>query len=245
VQVDDGSGGTYNQTFNFNVNLYSGSFVGSNGREMVIGTVADDTMNGGGNVDYMFGGAGNDTLNGEGSYDVLEGGAGADILNGGVAGDTASYYYSEASVTADLANTTLNTGDAAGDVYISIENLRGSQFDDMLYGDAADNWIFGFDGNDMITGRGGNDTLFGGAGNDEFVFEDGSGNDGIYDFVAGAGTEDTLNIQAFGFTDFTAVQAAAFIGADGCVVIQLDADDSVELHGINSIASLHQNDFII
>jgi VCBS repeat-containing protein len=142
VQVDDGSGGTYEQTFNFNVNLYSGSFVGSSDREMVIGTAADDTMNGGGNVDYMFGGAGNDTLNGEGSYDVLEGGAGADILNGGVAGDTASYYYSEAPVTADLANTTLNSGNAAGDVYISIEHLRGSQFGDVLAGDAVFNRIY-------------------------------------------------------------------------------------------------------
>ncbi len=244
VQVDDGNGGTFERMLDFNLNSYTGTFTGGAGRDMAVGTSGNDVMNGGGNVDYLFGGDGNDTLNGGSGYDVLEGGTGADVLNGGTSGDTASYRYANAAVTADLANSAANTGDAAGDTYISIENLHGSSFSDVLSGDAGDNWIYGLDGDDVINGRGGNDTLFGGAGNNLFIFANGSGNDRIAGFVAGAGTDDVLDISDFGFADFAAVQAAASIGPDGCVILQLDADDSVELHGVSSVASLSIDDFI-
>jgi serralysin len=70
-------------------------------------------------------------------------------------------------VTADFLFPPANTGDAAGDQYFGgIENLTGSDFDDILGGDDSANLINGGDGSDLIAGRGGNDRLFGGAGND-------------------------------------------------------------------------------
>ncbi len=76
---------------------------------------------------------------------------------------------------ADLAFTATNTGHAAGDIYVGIENLQGSLFNDTLGGDNNANTLGGLAGNDALDGRGGNDTLGGEAGNDTLV--GGAGND--------------------------------------------------------------------
>jgi Ca2+-binding RTX toxin-like protein len=245
VQADDGNGGTFERTFNFDVNLYNGPFQGGGSREIAVGTSGDDVMSGGSSADYLFGNAGNDTLQGEDGYDVLEGGAGADILNGGASGDTASYTYAQAGVTADIANAAANTGDAAGDTYISIEHLRGSAFDDELSGDNTFNVIYGRDGDDQITGRGGDDILFGEGGNDVFVFNSGDGQDEIYDFTAGSGSDDVIDLQSFGFSNFSEIQAISSLDADGCVIIVFDASNSISLHGVSNVADLHEDDFLL
>jgi hypothetical protein len=90
----------------------------------------------------LSGGNGNDALLGAFGDDTLDGGAGADTLNGGSGADTASYASSKAGVQVDLNVTgpQTSTGDAAGDVLISIEWLTGSAFDDVLTGNADDSW---------------------------------------------------------------------------------------------------------
>jgi Ca2+-binding RTX toxin-like protein len=100
----------------------------------------------------------------------LNGGAGNDTLNGGVGTDTASYAGAGAAVTVNLALTTAQaTGGAGTDRLLDIENLIGSNFNDVLTGSAAANRIEGGNGNDRIIGAAGADTLLGGEGNDLFL----------------------------------------------------------------------------
>lgn len=126
-----------------------------------------------------------DKLTGDGSANILTGGAGADSLFGGGGSDTASYATARAAVTASLQNVRLNTGDAAGDRYSSIENLVGSAYSDRLTGNTGANRIDGGRGNDIIDGGARSDILTGGAGSDRFMFSTalGSSNaDRITDF---------------------------------------------------------------
>ena len=61
-----------------------------------------------------------------------------------------------------------------------------------ITGNAAANKITGTSGNDTINGGAGNDTLTGGKGKDLFVYENGGGNDLVYDYTAG---QDTIKIS--------------------------------------------------
>lgn len=92
----------------------------------------------------LTGTAGSDRLRGFAGNDKLIGNAGADILDGGDGEDTASYATATAAVKVNLvAGSEPNTGDAAGDTYVSIENLIGSDFGDYLAGNDANNKIWG------------------------------------------------------------------------------------------------------
>ncbi len=142
---------------------------GDDGNNDLVGNAGNDTLYGRGGDDSLSGGAGDDRLYGGAGVDHLRGGAGADLLDGGDGFDYARYDTAPAGVVVDLLNPSLNTGEAAGDTFISIEGLVGSAWDDMLGGDDGDNEIVGNAGNDTLYGRGGNDRLFGGAGDDVLI----------------------------------------------------------------------------
>ncbi|MDQ1195402.1 cadherin domain-containing protein [Agrobacterium sp. SORGH_AS 787] len=127
--------------------------------ENITGSAFDDVLTGDGGANVIKGGAGND---------ILAGGAGADRLEGGEDSDTASYAQSTAAVTVDLRLSTaqVSTGDANGDVLVSIENVIGSALGDTLVGNAADNQLSGGAGDDVLMGLFGADVLDGGDGVD-------------------------------------------------------------------------------
>jgi serralysin len=200
---------------------------GDAGDDIISGGNGNDTADGGANNDTIRGDAGNDTLSGGTGNDTLQGGTGADILTGGTGADTASYSGAAARVIVSLSNPAINSGDAAGDRFDSIENLIGSNFNDALNGDKANNRINGGAGNDVIKGYAGNDTLTGGSGQDIFVFNSAlnaaTNVDTVTDFNV---TADTIHLDNLIFTALAngALAASAFKDlADGAK----DANDRI------------------
>jgi serralysin len=117
--------------------------------------------------DLFFGDDGQNDFRGMGGYDTFVGSAGGrERYDGGSGLDTVSYYQSGAGVTASLLRGYGSRGDAARDLYTSIENLTGSGHNDVLTGDHGRNILRGLSGDDMIFGNGGVDRLQGGGGDD-------------------------------------------------------------------------------
>jgi Ca2+-binding RTX toxin-like protein len=130
------------------------------------GSAFGDTLGGNDLANVFWGGDGNDLIFGNGGADILIGGNGADTLDGGFGFDIASYVLATEGLTLFMGGGTFNSGEAKGDVHTSIEGLIGSNFSDIIGGDAGINELRGLDGNDFIYGRAGVDTLIGDDGND-------------------------------------------------------------------------------
>jgi Ca2+-binding RTX toxin-like protein len=191
--------------------------------ERFVGSVHGDTMRG----DL----AAND-LDGSTGDDILEGREGADTLRGGEGFDVASYEGASAGVVIDLAGTTPSNGDAAGDVFVSIEGIFGSTLIDKILGNVSANSIAGGLGSDSLSGRNGADTisggeggdsLNGGAGRDAFVFNAGLSKSNVDRIVKFSIKDDTIWLEKDVFTKLGKVGKS--IGADA-----LFADESGKAH---------------
>ncbi|MEY8144525.1 calcium-binding protein, partial [Falsihalocynthiibacter sp. CO-5D18] len=173
---------------------------GDAGHDSLYGHGGNDILLGGIGNDILFGGQGEDSLLGDHGDDTLSGGSGGDDLNGGEGDDWASYFGALAGVRADLLSAAANTGEAEGDSYTLIENLIGSDYDDMLFGDNGANTLVGHGGIDQLFGRSGDDQLFGNYGDDLLSGEDGndrlSGGQGADTLIGGSGNDTALYTQA-------------------------------------------------
>ncbi|WP_207539429.1 beta strand repeat-containing protein [Sabulicella rubraurantiaca] len=193
-----------------------------NSIEGAFGSALGDVLIGNADANLLFGDGGNDTLWGNTGDDTLRGGSGDDTLDGGEGTDLADYSViydssgfgtmgaivnlSGVSVTVRGQNVAARSAiDNWGgrDTLISIENITGTQFGDVLIGDEGSNFIIGNGGNDTIFGNGGVDilvsgsganTLVGGAGDEVFfvsslsalvVEEAGGGTDSLWSLVDG------------------------------------------------------------
>jgi len=110
---------------------------------------ADNNSNPHDGADTFFGGNHADVFNGlPGPFGPMD--PGSDTVDyshaGAVSGST--------GITVDLLHPGNNTGAAAGDTFISIENLRGTNFNDTLTGDGNNNVLEGGAGNDVLDGGG-------------------------------------------------------------------------------------------
>ncbi|MBD2667188.1 hemolysin-type calcium-binding repeat protein [Richelia sinica FACHB-800] len=191
---------------------------GTNNDETLLGTTENDIING-------F--AGNDNISGAGGNDTLFGGFGVNILDGGIGIDTASYAGSSNNVIASLETRTA-TFFGGSDSFFNIENLAGSNNDDILTGDNGANTLDGSFGNDFLFGRAGNDRLLGGAGSDVLKGEIGNdvllGGDGV-DLLEGGDDSDLLKGDKGNDTMIGGNGNDAFewVDGDGSDIIQGDA----------------------
>lgn len=144
------------------------------------GDPGDDTLLGGAGDDRLVGGAGSDELFGEDGDDRLYLTGEGDLADGGDGRDRASYVGAAQGVEADLAAGT------APDRLVSIQDVDGSQFEDVLRGDDGANRLRGFGGTDRLDGAGGDDVLIGGEYGDRL--EGGEGDDTL----TGNGSPDQL-----------------------------------------------------
>jgi Ca2+-binding RTX toxin-like protein len=185
-----------------------------------IGNAIDNVIVGNNQNDALIGDAGNDTLiGGQGVNSFYEGQfsgttPGNDVIQGGPSGSDWLLYSTgspQSGVIVDLAAHTATGGGAggAGSASLSnIENVVGTNFDDVIRGDGSWNILQGGDGNDTISGGvGGVDQMWGGAGADSFVLDrtsaSGALNIWVRDFISG---EDKLDLDA---------RVMPALGADG------------------------------
>ena len=187
----------------------------------------------------LDGGAGDDRLYGLAGDDILVGGIGADLLNGGLGLDGASYFNSKEGVFVSLVKKAGYTGDAKGDVLVSIEDLHGSKHADTLVGDNGNNWLSGEGGNDRLFDGGGADRVEGAAG-DDYISASGWASDDaaaanwfgdFYELFDGGQGFDIADLTRLGsdgagvdilVTDKTAHDPRPWIGATGGSVTSLD-----------------------
>jgi Ca2+-binding RTX toxin-like protein len=108
-----------------------GAQVGGIGSDPLTGGNGDDIIDGQGGNDTLDGAGGDDTIYGGDGNDVLTGGAGNDALNGGAGRDLATYVSATGALDVDMAAGTVTGDESVGsDTLDSVENIRGSNFND-------------------------------------------------------------------------------------------------------------------
>lgn len=141
---------------------------------------------GGEQADYVEGSNQKDYISTGGGNDIVVLSGGNDIINGGAGSDTVSYKSSVGGVNVSLMATAN---------LVSIENLHGSDFDDILQGNSGNNLLIGGKGDDTFKGNGGNDVINGGEGNDTVIFDYTFSQMAIHEYYTGIET-------AFSFSPF-------------------------------------------
>ena len=176
------------------------------------GNGGDDVIYGGGGHDFLLGQDGDDEIYGGTGRDVIRGGDGADLLDGGSEDDWIQYN-DGSFVYVDLLNGIGRHNEAEGDTYVSVENVRGSNFNDVILGSAGRNIILAGDGDDIVNTNGGNDVIHGEGGDDQLVGSDSAetfyGGDGA-DMIDGGGGNDWVR-----YTDATSGVSVSLLDGEG------------------------------
>lgn len=210
-------------------NLFDGLNTGENATVSISYTVKDSAQaTSTGNFTLTVNGETDaNVINGTNGTNLLFGTDGIDLINAKSGGD-----FVFAAGGADVVN-----GGAGNDF------LFGGSGGDTLRGEAGRDTLSGDDGNDVLAGGAGNDLLYGGQGNDTFVFQFGDGRDLVFDFKAGAGSDDTIQLDQGVFADFNALmQSGAVQNTQIGAEIAYADGSSITLLGVNK-TNLTVDDF--
>ncbi|WP_432811409.1 calcium-binding protein [Pantanalinema sp. GBBB05] len=186
--ISGGSGKDYLEGNDGNDTLDGGSDF-----DTLYGNNGEDSLNGGTGNDFLMGGQGNDTINGGGDVDQISylidpSGVIVNLdetkrykndrqanANAAITDTNPSNYYTDLESDFAINPGTAIDGFGNTDTLIDLENITGSQFDDILIGNSRNNTLFGLGGNDVLIGNGGNDIFYGGTGIDTVSYRRSSG----------------------------------------------------------------------
>ncbi|XWN31311.1 MAG: calcium-binding protein [Devosia sp.] len=171
--------------------------------------------------DTLAGTDGDNKLWGRGGNDVFFADYGADRLDGGEGEDTVSFKGSDEAVTVNLATGEGARGWAAGDRYVSIENIKGSE--------GAGNILIGSDADNTIQSYGKDDTIEGGGGKDEMLIR------GVFDHVDGGSDDDIIKI----FDAEDADDAPAW--SSSINIVTIDGGTGVDTLSVHQSAWVNRN----
>ncbi|HSW11807.1 MAG TPA: hypothetical protein VLI06_03135 [Solimonas sp.] len=197
----------------------NGVYLGGNElNNILIGSFADDTLDGAAGLDTLRGGNGNDV------YYVDN--AGDSIIE--LAGEGTDLVFAQLSHT--LANN-LEQLDLDG-----VSDING-------IGNSINNSIAGNAGNNQLNGKGGVDSLTGNLGNDTFIFNAGQAQgDTLTDFFGNAAAAaDSLRFIGYG----TVAQGATFVQLNA-TQWQINSFDNAiqEVINFSNSAAIHASDFV-
>jgi Ca2+-binding RTX toxin-like protein len=219
---------------------------GDGGNEFAFGGNGNDTMTGGTGTDYLAGDdnviantgiTGQDTLTGGDDNDTLIGGYDTDNLTG-EAGDDALYgdFDDVSFIGANPGSADTLTGGGGTDF------MFGGGGDDVLIGGDDNDTLTGGAGNDRLQGDGGSDSLYGRNGNDTFVFNDGWGLDGVWDYTDGEDNFDMTAVTGLNTFDQLTITDNTFGGG---IFAQITfSGNSINVVGVTA-AQLDTADFLL
>jgi Ca2+-binding RTX toxin-like protein len=144
---------------------------------VITGDDKGNKLEGTSDPDLIQGNGGNDELSGLGSDDQLDPGPGRDGVDGGPGSDTLLLHEATLVSLADGDTESLEPsgrGRPERDELTSVENVQGSDRDDIIIGDGQDNDLRGGRGDDQVDGEEGSDTLLGEEGRDQLLGDEGN-----------------------------------------------------------------------
>lgn len=178
---------------------------------------AIENLSGSSYSDQLTGNAAGNVLSGQAGDDILAGGGGNDVLDGGDGSDTASYAAESAGVTISLGVKTAQAVGSGSTTLVSVENLTGSDFADVLTGNTGNNVLSGGAGNDTLNPGSGDDTVRGGDGDDKITL---SASFSVNDKIDGGAGNDTVILNGdysaglvFKSVQLTGVETLSLTGA--------------------------------
>lgn len=142
-----------------------------------VGLGGDDELQGNDQKNYLWGDDGDDTLIGSSGNDDLSGGAGIDRVD---------YSGANSGALVNLTTVLAIAGTNSADRLSEIEEVRGTEYDDVIIGDGQNNLLMGNDGKDRLEGKGGHNLLDGEEGEDILI----GGDDG--DTLIGGSAADVI-----------------------------------------------------
>lgn len=162
--------------------------IGSPFADSLFGDAGPNVLEGRDGNDVLVGGNGDDTLRGGNGNDRLDPGAGRDLVDGGPGIDTLDLSGADGRYIVDL-NVGLTYDFSQNETLVSIENVVGTRFNDVLNGSETQ-------ANVIDGGPGGADTMYGGGDPGDVISYASLGRGVIIDFGVGK-SYDGVDLDSF------------------------------------------------